>query len=46
MIEEGLVEGDACFALHIYPNHRSGIIASRPGPIMAGADDVKIRIIL
>jgi len=45
MIDEGLVEGDACFALHIYPNYRSGIIASRPGPIMAGADDITIRII-
>ncbi|MEM7535223.1 MAG: M20/M25/M40 family metallo-hydrolase [Chloroflexota bacterium] len=29
MIEEGLVNADAGFALHINPNHPTGLIATR-----------------
>ncbi len=46
-IEEGLLtdpEVDAGFALHITPNRRSGTLATRPGPLMAAADTVKIRV--
>jgi len=46
-IEEGLLadpEVDAAFALHILPNRPSGTFATRPGPIMAAADVVKITV--
>jgi hippurate hydrolase len=49
MLDEGILEidgkPDAAFALHIYPNLPSGIIACRPGPILACADTASIRII-
>lgn len=38
MIEEGMIDADACFALHIIPNIRAGTIAGKPGPTMASAD--------
>jgi len=42
MIEEGLLDGvpdlRAAFAIHINPLHPPGVVASRPGPIMAAAD--------
>ena len=48
MLNEGIVEyngaPDAAFAIHIYPNLPAGVIATRPGPLMAGADIVKVRI--
>ncbi len=46
-IEEGLLtdpEVDAGFALHITPNRRSGTLATRPGPLMAAADQFVITI--
>lgn len=46
-IEEGLLtdpEVDAGFALHIIPNRRSGTFATRPGPLMAAADVIKVTI--
>ncbi|MGI9615612.1 MAG: M20 metallopeptidase family protein [Acidimicrobiales bacterium] len=46
-LEEGLLadpEVDAGFAIHITPNRRSGTLATRPGPLMASADTVKITI--
>ena len=46
-IEEGLLtepEVNAGFALHITPNRRSGALATRPGPIMAAADQFDITI--
>ena len=46
-IEEGLLtepEVDAGFALHITPNRRSGALATRPGPIMAAADQFDITV--
>ncbi len=44
-IEEGLLENpavDAAFALHISPNHRSGMLATKPGPLLASADELHI----
>lgn len=43
MIEEGLLDDpvpEAAFALHIFPNLPGGVIACRPGPLMASADKV------
>ena len=49
MIREGLLDRggppDAAFALHIEPNLRSGLIACRPGPFLASADTVSVKII-
>jgi amidohydrolase len=49
MLDEGILEidgkPDAAFALHIYPNLPSGVIACRPGPILACADTASIRIV-
>lgn len=48
MLEEGLFEGDAkpdaAFALHIYPNLASGMIACRAGALLAAADTVVIEL--
>ncbi len=42
MIDEGLLDRvpdlGAAFAIHINPQHPPGVVASRPGPIMAAAD--------
>lgn len=46
-LEEGLLSDpdvDAGFAIHITPNRRSGTLATRPGPLMASADTVKITV--
>jgi hippurate hydrolase len=46
-IEDGVLEDpkvDAAFAIHITPNRRSGTLATRPGPLMASADEVFISI--
>jgi hippurate hydrolase len=46
-LEEGLLtdpDVDAAFAIHITPNRRSGQLATRPGPLMAAADEVFINI--
>lgn len=46
MIEDGLIEKvprpDGAFALHVTPNVPSGVIASKPGAIMASTDEIKI----
>src|SRR5579862_1809959 len=48
MIEDGLLDADpkpdAAFALHIFPNFRAGMIAGRPGPILASVDTWTIRV--
>lgn len=45
MIEEGVLDGiDAAFAIHITPNLPSGWVATRPGPLMASADEVFITV--
>ena len=46
-IEEGLLtdpDVDAAFALHITPNRRSGTLATRPGPLMAAADVIRVTV--
>jgi hippurate hydrolase len=52
MIEDGLLEDvlpgrrpDAAFALHIWPNMPRGLVASRPGPLLASADTLQATII-
>ncbi|MEM7273771.1 MAG: M20 family metallopeptidase [Actinomycetota bacterium] len=46
-IEEGLLENpsvDAAFAIHITPNRRAGTLATRPGAMMAAADELFIEV--
>jgi hippurate hydrolase len=43
MIEEGVLDGvDAGFAIHVTPNLPSGWVATRPGPLMASADEFSV----
>jgi hippurate hydrolase len=47
MIDEGVLADpavDGAFALHITPNIPSGMVATRPGPIMASDDLVSIEL--
>jgi amidohydrolase len=45
MIEEGVLDGvDAAFAIHITPNVPSRMVVTRPGPLMASADEVFITV--
>jgi len=48
MLEEGILERggipDRAFALHVLPNAPSGQLLCRPGPILAAADTVSIRV--
>lgn len=46
MVEEGALAGvDAVFGLHVYPNDVAGMVATRTGPITAGADEFQLTII-
>src|SRR5690606_3903852 len=44
MIEEGLLDPlpQAAFALHVMPNYRHGVLASRAGALLAAADMLEI----
>ncbi len=51
MIEDGLIDDvlpgrrpDGAFALHIWPTLARGIVASRPGPLLASADTLSATI--
>ncbi len=47
-IKEGLLESpkvDGAFALHIAPNMTSGELATKPGPMLAAADEIAIRVV-
>ncbi|MEZ5661681.1 MAG: M20 aminoacylase family protein [Burkholderiaceae bacterium] len=47
MIDDGLFERfpcDAVFAMHNWPGLPAGVLAVRPGPVMAAADRITIRI--
>lgn len=46
MIDDGLIDPlpDAAFALHIMPNAAFGVLAGRPGPLMAAADKFTITV--
>jgi hippurate hydrolase len=49
VIEEGMLDAapapSAAFAIHISPNIPTGVIATRPGPLMAATDTIKIEIV-
>lgn len=49
VIEEGMLDQppapSAAFAIHISPNIPTGVIASRPGPLMAATDTIDIEVI-
>lgn len=46
MLDDGLIDPlpDAAFALHISPNMPPGVFASRPGPLLASADVLKVTL--
>ncbi len=48
MVEEGILDvagrADASFAIHIFPNHHAGHVATRPGALLAAADTVTIKV--
>ena len=47
MVEEGIVEQfqiEEVYALHNIPGHDVGVMYTRPGPIMAGADNFSVEI--
>jgi len=47
MIEEGVLEApqvDAAFAIHVDPRLPSGLVATRPGPLLASADNFSIEV--
>lgn len=47
MVEEGVLENpkvDAVFGLHISPNLASGVLGVRGGPMLAGADSLRITV--
>jgi len=46
MLEDGLLDPlpEAAFALHIMPNYKHGVLASRAGALLAAADKLEITI--
>ena len=48
VIEEGLLDAapapSAAFAIHISPNIPTGVISSKPGPLMAATDTINIAV--
>jgi amidohydrolase len=44
MLEEGLPEVDGAFALHVAPPIPTGLIGTKPGPLMAAFDDFVIEV--
>ena len=45
MIEQGALEGvDACFAIHVWTDVKSGMVSLEAGPRMASADEFHITI--
>ncbi len=47
MLEDGLIDPlpDSAFALHVSPNMPAGVFASRAGPLLASADQIRIRVV-
>ena len=45
MLAEGMPEADGAFALHVAPQIPTGMIGTRPGPIMASFDDFEVEVI-
>ncbi|QIQ87398.1 M20 family metallopeptidase [Erythrobacter sp.] len=46
MLEDGLIDPlpDAAFALHVMPNAQHGVLAGKPAPLMAAADQFTITV--
>jgi hippurate hydrolase len=44
MLEEGMPRVDAAFAMHVAPQIPTGMIGTKPGPIMASFDDFRIEV--
>ncbi len=45
MVEEGALNGvDAVFGLHVAAQHETGVVSTRPGPMMASADEFRLTI--
>ena len=46
MIDEGVLDGvDRAFAIHVTPNIPAGMLATRPGPLMASADTFRVDVV-
>jgi hippurate hydrolase len=45
MLREGLPEVDAAFAMHVTPLMSTGLVGSRPGPLMASHDDFDLEVV-
>ncbi|RIK43091.1 MAG: amidohydrolase [Chloroflexi bacterium] len=46
MVEEGALDGlDAVFGLHVDPLNDTGIVSTRPGPMMASADTFELTVV-
>lgn len=47
MLDEGLIDPlpDAAFALHVMPNGRHGLFMGKPGPLLASADEIYVRVV-
>lgn len=44
MLREGMPEADGAFALHVAPQIPTGMIGTKPGPIMASFDDFVVEV--
>jgi len=44
MLEEGMPEVDGAFALHVAPPIPTGMVGTKPGPLMAAFDDFEIEV--
>lgn len=44
MLEEGMPEVDAAFAMHVAPQIPTGMVGTKPGAIMASFDDFEIEV--
>ena len=44
MLREGIPEVDAAFAMHVSPLISTGMIGTKPGPIMASCDEFEIEV--
>ena len=44
MLDEGMPDVDGAFALHVAPPIPTGMVGSKPGPLMAAFDDFEIEV--
>ena len=45
MLREGLPEVDAAFAMHVTPLMTTGLVGSRPGPLLASCDEFDLEVV-